>query len=226
MAESVARQRINWRVLGVEAAAIFFSVMLGFGVTEWREARADARERHDALLAFSLEIDANRDELIEHGAYHYYVASQITLGLQEGTVQTVPDVFQEIEGVNSFSPVDLSNTAWRTANATGAIGNIEFDIATSLSRVYDDLDALENEQTRIREIGLEALGAPTPQPIARFSVLLNEFVGMEFGLLVAMDSARVKLADALGQPTPQPTPEDALLTYSPSTSVAASDDEP
>ena len=50
MAESVARQRIQWRVLGV-GAAIFFSVLLGSGVTEWREARADARDVAQAMEA-------------------------------------------------------------------------------------------------------------------------------------------------------------------------------
>lgn len=51
MPESTARGRINWGVLGVEAAAIFASVLLGFAVTEWRQVRAENRAVDNALQA-------------------------------------------------------------------------------------------------------------------------------------------------------------------------------
>jgi len=205
VAESVARQRINWRVLGVEAAAIFLSVLLGFGVAEWREARNTAQQRLDTLTAFSRETERNRDEVLKKGSYHTYVSERINAGIQDGSLRYVSEIFQ-IEGVTSFSPIDLSNTAWKTAIATGAIGHLDFDTASSLSDLYDDLDVLEAEQQRIREIALATMAAPTPEPIGPFGILLDEFVGIEANLLHSLDEARMALAVALDQPPVAPSP--------------------
>ena len=118
MPESVARRRIDWGVLGVEAAAIFLSVLLGFGVAEWRDGRAEAERRAALLGAFAQEVEANRDGLVERGTYHHWLGRQIDAGVDAGRIRVLSDIFR-VDNVTGFNPLALSGTAWQTAMATG-----------------------------------------------------------------------------------------------------------
>lgn len=209
MAESTARQRINWGVLGVEAAAIFFSVLLGFGVTEWRENRNEADRRGTLLNAFALELETNRDNLVERGAYHHWLYNQTAQGMQTDEITRLSDIF-EIERMNGFNPLDLQRTAWETAIATGDISLLDFETAGSLWRLYDAQEAIDAEQIRLRTNALDQFNDPDPQLVPLFVFALQEFTALERELMYRINDAAVQVAEANHAAPPETIPMEAL----------------
>ena len=209
MAESVARQRINWRVLSVEAAAIFFSVLLGFGVTEWRENRSEA-ERRDALLdAFAAEVETNRENLIERGTYHHWLLNQVARGAQADEIKRLSDVFQ-IDNMNGFNPLDLDRAAWATATATGDISLLDFETARSLWRLYEAQAFITAEQNRLRANALDRFNDPDPQLVLQFRFALQEFTALERELMFLLNSSSTHVAHAKGETESGTVPMEVL----------------
>ena len=146
MAESVARQRINWRVLGVEAAAIFFSVLLGFAVTEWREARRNARTVESALAAYADEIATNQRSVAQ--AYQYHTGLLGALQSRAATVAPGTSLLDVLgrSGWQGPRQIVFQTAAREAATATNVLGLVPFDDASILVSLYnrqDGLDAVE-----------------------------------------------------------------------------------
>ena len=209
MAESVARQRINWRVLGIEAAAIFLSVLLGFGVTEWREHRSESKRQHTLLHAFALEIEANRENLTRQGSYHHWLLRQMSQGMAEGNLTRLSDVFQ-IENMNGFNPLSQERAAWATATATGDISLLDFETAGSLWRLSNAQEAIDTEQLRLRSNALEQFNDPDPQLVQEFAFALQEFTALERELMSLLNTALAEVAEASGASPPVETPVTVL----------------
>jgi hypothetical protein len=64
------RRRLPWAELGVEAFAVFLSVLAGFAVTAWLAARHEDDLRRQALENFREELAMNRDAVAERLPYH------------------------------------------------------------------------------------------------------------------------------------------------------------
>lgn len=201
MPESVARRRIDWSVLGVEAAAIFLSVLLGFGVAEWRDGRAEADRRAALLDAFAQEIETNRDGLVEKGTYHHWLVRQLDAGAEDGSLRVLADVFQ-IEGVSGFNPLALSGTAWQTATATGDLSLLDFETASRLWQLYDAQRLMDAEQERMRAIALDEITSADPAPVARFRTLMREFASLEREYLYLCNDALRQVAEDRGARPP------------------------
>jgi hypothetical protein len=144
VAESVARQRINWSVLGVEAAAIFFSVLLGFAATEWREARQEALTIEQAMIAYEAEIAENQRRVAMGYRYHRALNDTIPrLSIPEGA-----SLFSFLARAGWTGPrqVVFRNAGRATAEATGVLGMIPFEDAAYLVGLYDYQDALDETE--------------------------------------------------------------------------------
>ncbi|MAQ95484.1 MAG: hypothetical protein CMM84_18405 [Rhodothermaceae bacterium] len=209
MPEPTALRRIDWGVLGVEAFAIFLSVLLGFGVTEWRDARAEAGRRADLLEAFAQEIAANRDGLVGKGSYHHWLVREVGAEAEAGRVRVLSDVFQ-IENVSGFNPLSLSGTAWQTATATGDIALLDFDTASLLWRLYDAQRQIDDEQDRMRAIALDQFNSTDPGQVTRFLTLMREFTSLERELLFLTTEALQSIADDRGLEPPLAIPADVF----------------
>lgn len=195
------RRRIDWGVLGVEAAAIFLSVLLGFGVAEWRDARAQSERRTALLAAFAQEAGANREGLVEKGTYHHWLVREFDAGVASGEIEILADLFR-IDNMTGFNPLHLQATAWETATATGDLALLDFDIASALWQLYDAQRLMDAEQERMRAIALDEINNPTPGPVARFQTLLREFTSLEREYLYLTNDALRRLAEARGEPAP------------------------
>ncbi|MGB3543817.1 hypothetical protein [Rubrivirga sp.] len=209
MPESTARRRINWGVLGVEAGAIFLSVLLGFGVAEWRDAR-DRDQRHaDILDAFALEVADTRDDLVRGGIYHHWLAREVEAGIEDGSVVRFRDAFR-IEGMNGFNSLRLERAAWETATATGDVALLGFETASALWRLYNAQAVIDAEQTRLRAIALETIGTAEGAPASQFVPLLQEFNSLERDLLRLSNAALEAVADERGVAPPEPIEADVF----------------
>lgn len=195
------RRRVDWGVLAVEGLAIFVSVLLGFGVAEWRDGRAEA-ERRDALLAaFAVEVADNREGVVERGTYHHWLMRQLEAGVADGSMATLPDIFR-VENVTGFNPLALTGTAWATAVATGDLALLDFDTARALWALHDHQRQMAAEQDRMRALALDAFASADPPPIGSFLVLLREFGGAERELLHLQNAALARVAADRGAAPP------------------------
>jgi hypothetical protein len=73
----------------------------------------------------------------------------------------------------SFGSVDFESTAWRTAQATGALSYMPYDQAQKFSGIYDEVQILEKSQQVLMEDEAQFLG------IIRRYPMKNDAVGKE-----------------------------------------------
>ena len=149
MAEASPRRRVEWDVLGIEAAAIFFSVLLGFAVTEWREARANARSVEQAVGAYADEIEENQRRVAGGYAYHVAMSEALPrLDAPDGAplLALLPEV-----GWRGPRQVVFLDAARETSRATGVLGLLPFDRASVLVGLYNAQDGLDATERGLAE---------------------------------------------------------------------------
>lgn len=122
------------RVL-VESALIVFSILLALAADGWWESRKERLLAEQALDSFIQEIRANRESLQRIMPYHAGLYSQFQALSSAGPVLTFGDL-RRIEGFQGFRPAFLTDTAWRTALATGALVHMDYEIVARLSALY------------------------------------------------------------------------------------------
>lgn len=139
------RRGLPWALIGVEAFAIFLSVLLAFGITEWRESRADARNVAVALERFGEEIRTNRAMVVERLPYHEE--------MMEGFARIVradpaPSVEAGLHAAGWRGPrqVQFRESAWLAAQVTGAIALFDYDTAAIISGLYATQSKLDHMQ--------------------------------------------------------------------------------
>ena len=130
MSTSLMRRKLP--ELFLEAAMIFFAVMLALAAEEWREKR-DRQELADrALRSVVEEIRSNLEELKSTGvrnAERLEAARIVLEELEAGRDQGDADVGLEV--------ALLSAAAWESAQMSQAVQYLDFDVMRDLSEVYE-----------------------------------------------------------------------------------------
>lgn len=154
---SVKLRQISWGVLGIEALAIFLSVLLGFAVTEWRADRRDATLRVQAMENFRAELADNQREVEARLPYHREVLDGLRGVVQSGEPpQTIADV-SERSGFRGPRVVFLQQTALRTADATGALALLDYQTAKAVTAAYELQRLLQETQRSIGDAALNPM---------------------------------------------------------------------
>jgi hypothetical protein len=147
-------RRLPWAELGVEAFAVFLSVMAGFALTAWMEARHERALRQQALDQFAQELAANHAAVRERLGYHTRVEAAFAAAFEAGGRAEALDldrVLPEWQGPRQISFVE---TARRAADATGAFALLDFETAGRLSDVYTSQDELKGVQQALVQAGM------------------------------------------------------------------------
>jgi len=108
-------QKIQWKRLSVEAAAIVASILLAFAIDAWWDHRKDLIAEVEILHSLEDEFAANRETLLQDIEYvrTYSKAIQRLLVVYEGTSTSR----QSVESIG----VDLWHSmSWRTSNLSTA----------------------------------------------------------------------------------------------------------
>jgi len=116
-----------------ESALIVFSILLALAINEWKENRDNQRLASQALANFEREIQENSGRVERSFPYHSHL-SEAFKGARSLT---------EVEGWHGISSPMLQDTAWQTALATNAFGQIRYETVSALSRVYTSQKSLE-----------------------------------------------------------------------------------
>lgn len=97
-------QKIPWKRLSVEAAAIVVSILLAFAIDAWWDDRQERAEEREVLAALYIEFETNRDEaasvISSHDREIQSVATLMELR-QDGILALPAEVVEEM--ISSFA---------------------------------------------------------------------------------------------------------------------------
>ena len=117
----------------VESVLIVASILLALGLDEWREDQEIQELIDRSLVNFTNELSRNKSRIEDVSAYHQGVWKILDRRNSQ------PDSASVIEFRNimeAMQPVVLTQSAWQTAVATGALGRMEFELVSALSLTY------------------------------------------------------------------------------------------
>jgi hypothetical protein len=143
----------------LEAAMIFFAVMLALAAEEWRESR-DRLELADRALRSVVE-EIRLEELEGTGASNVErleAANAVLAELEAGREQSGADVGLEV--------ALLSSAAWQSAQMSQAVQYLDFDVMRELSEVYEVQDLYERVQSAAVDNMTEAMRTAQDDPAA------------------------------------------------------------
>ncbi len=140
------RRAFPWALLLFEAGAIFASVFLAFGVTEWRQTRREAAMARETLERFHAEVARNRAAVAEGMPYHMELRNGILRVQQDDAVDNIWEAMYAAGWKNDPGEIPLREGAWRTAEATGALALLDAETAGLLSSVYEVQADFERRQ--------------------------------------------------------------------------------
>lgn len=159
MSTSLMRRKLP--ELFLEAAMIFFAVMLALAAEEWREKRDRLELADRALRSVVEEMRSNLEELKSTGVRNTerLEAARIVLEeLEAGRDQGDADVGLEV--------ALLSAAAWESAQMSQAVQYLDFDVMRELSEVYEVQDLYERVQSAAVDNMTEAMRTAQDDPAA------------------------------------------------------------
>ncbi len=188
---------VPWHRLGLEMFAIVASVLLALTVNEWWEGREDRHRAREAVVQFRAELRQNRDAVAEALEYHRSMHERIS-GLVE-RVEAGDEYDPQDDGpplTRGFRPPVPRSTAWRTAAATAALQELDYEVVSRVSDAYTMQEVVTETFDRILRgfMRPETFEAGRPEALLRFVLVsLNDVVSIENSLLDAYDRALAAL---------------------------------
>lgn len=133
----------------LEFFAITVAIALGFWVNEWREARARSRTAESALRSIARELDYNQRQLEATWTYYRAIVGEIEAlpAVEPDDASTGTVYGYQLPGWRGALPPMLRSSSFETMASTGALGNLPFDRADQLARVYNFQSVLERLDT-------------------------------------------------------------------------------
>ena len=116
----------------LEAGFVVLGVFLALVANEWR-ADANAREHAEAARASIVEeLETNRAAVAASAAYHEALVDSLGARMAPGSRAPSAALFSD----GFVRPATVLTTAWDAANATDALGHMDYDDVLAFSRLY------------------------------------------------------------------------------------------
>lgn len=145
----------------VEAALIFFALMLALAAEQWREQR-DRQELADrALHSVIEELRSNLEELESTGgsnAERLEQARAVLEKLEAGGDPVDADIGLEV--------ALLSTAAWQSAQMSQAVQYMDLEVMRRLSEAYEIQDLYDRVQTRAVDSMTDLMRTADQDPVA------------------------------------------------------------
>jgi hypothetical protein len=156
-----------------ESALIVFSILLALAINEWKEDRDNQRLASQALENFEREIQENSGRVERSFPYHRHLSEAFKRAR----------FLTEVEGWHGISSPVLQDTAWQTALATNAFGQIRYETVSALSQVY-------TSQKSFEKIADDVVTSLVNQGLSDATKgLMNDLLIAEMGLRSAYEQA-------------------------------------
>lgn len=125
----------SWRVLAAESVVIMLSVLLGFTLNGWRESASQQETVDAALQSIAAEAQQNIRELEDRQPYYRSLRDTLAHLMAEKGPES-PLRMQEVPGLHTIDLPELRTSSFEAVRSTGALSNMDFDLANTISEVY------------------------------------------------------------------------------------------
>jgi hypothetical protein len=194
----------------IESVAVIASILFALALDEWSEDR-DKQELADMSIAsFEREIIQNRARLEDVSPFHRGLRDVLLHMDSTGQIRTIGDLRAAV-GFEQLQPPFLTDVAWQSAVATGALTHLDFDRVSALSLTYTLQHNFQNQarSTLPDLIRAGSLSEADVRDLLRFMVLyLDEVTTGEEDLKTIYDQA---LSVIRGQPSLSVLPADERI---------------
>lgn len=163
------RDRLPWRQLLVESVLVVMSVLLALALNAWYDHSQEQEKVQRALRGLHAELVENRKRLQFRVSHHRALLD---------TFRTDSLSFRK---PLSLRNIDINTQAWETAQQTGTIGLMDYEVASRVSGAYAEVDNIEFLSRKIFDVLLDGttfLGY-TPNDLGDFDGLLNDLTNVE-----------------------------------------------
>lgn len=150
--------RVFPRMLLVEVFLIVLGVLLGLFFNEMRLQQKNHDRAQVALKQINSEMQYNQGQVADIASHHIAVRDSLIVLMSQEENRGNPLSLQEIVGAipGGFGFVRLQRHAWSLAVELGTLENMDYRIATELSRVYDLQGLYLDSYTYLSENGFLA----------------------------------------------------------------------
>jgi hypothetical protein len=129
----------HWLIEGVFIVA---SVLLAFGVGEFREHRANRELAGRALSHLKAEVEHNRSVLEPYSKLHAQWANALGTTVPSSGRPSGIDAYLAARpalpaGAKAEFPTDLRRGAWDAALSTGVLRLMDYDLVAAFSQIYE-----------------------------------------------------------------------------------------
>ncbi len=188
----MAKSKIDFRSILIEAVLIVFTVLLALALSEWRNSIKENRTKQAVLNNIVQEIESNKLELEEKLGYHSEIAKKLGSYLNSDSLWSTLTYRSGMEAMIQIMDKGLQNPnlqtgAWRTAEVSGVVGSFDYETIYTLSNVYRiQMDGPENTWKQLAKLFTD----PTltrPENAKQLGLMLqlgfNELASQERSLL-------------------------------------------
>lgn len=135
----------------IEVFSIILAVAIGFGVNEWREARANRARSADALRSIAAEMSRNRADLGRRQPYYQRMEATLDSLLQASELGALS--IEDVPGWQGLSPPFLRAASYEVASTTGALAHVDFELADTIAQVH----VMQRSMQQTVDYALEAM---------------------------------------------------------------------
>lgn len=163
------RDRIPWVQLGVESMLVVLSVLFALALDAWYDHTQEQERVRRALRGIHAELVENKKSLAFRISHH------------RPMIDTFTTDSLSFQGSISLRLIDINTQAWETAQQMGAVGLMNYEMASHISSVYagvSDLEYWSKQSFDVMMDGTTFLGY-TPEKLGDFGGLLNELTRSE-----------------------------------------------
>ncbi|MEL6820221.1 MAG: hypothetical protein AAFP70_00570 [Calditrichota bacterium] len=133
------------KLLLIEILTIVFAVMLAFLAEDWRENRKTQRSVQLSVGAIKQELQTGLASLKDAHEFQNITMGMIQDFSKANKDNPKPDFQQLYISLYSrkggmWKPAELHRAAWKTAEASGLLKNMDYDTVLMLSKVYGTVD--------------------------------------------------------------------------------------
>lgn len=137
----MAKSKIDFRHITIEALLIVFTVLLALTLSEWRSSVKEERTREAVLNNIVNELKSNKADLESKLEYHKAMSQKLGEYLSSDSLWSTLKYTSGMEAMiqildrGIWNP-KLQSGAWRSAELSGVVNTFDYETIYILSNVY------------------------------------------------------------------------------------------
>lgn len=137
----MAKSKLDFRHIFIEAILIVFTVSLALALSEWRAAIKEANTRDKVLSNIIKEIESNKEDLESKMDYHRAMSQKLNDYLNSDSLWNTLNYSTGIEAMiqimdRGIQDPNLQSGAWRSAELSGVVNSFDYETIYLLSNLY------------------------------------------------------------------------------------------